>query len=128
MREAAIQNQIRNALTDRGLFFRVNVGQAWTGSECVRLPSGDMLVKTPRPFSTGLPPGFADLFGLVPTIITPEMVGNTVARFAAIEVKGPKGRPTQRQTNFLRAVNDNGGLAGIARSPDDALAILRGQK
>ncbi|WP_417842003.1 VRR-NUC domain-containing protein [Terasakiella sp.] len=128
MREAVAQNQIRNALVDEGLFFRANVGQAWTGSECIRLPNGDMLIKQPRPFSTGLPAGFSDLFGQRPTLITPEMVGRTAGLFCGLEIKGPKGRLTQPQRNFINAVNDNGGRAGVARTPDEALAIVRGQK
>ncbi|MBF9235559.1 VRR-NUC domain-containing protein [Microvirga alba] len=125
MREHALQNAIRNALAGNCLAFRANVGQAWTG-ECTRLPNGDLLIRNPRPFTTGLPPGFSDLFGLVPVVITPDMVGGRFARFFALEIKTPTGRVQPRQEAFLRAVNDNGGLSGVARSADDALAIIQG--
>ena len=126
MSEHAIQNTIRNSLAGKGLIFRANSGQAWQSNDIKKLPGGDLLLKKPRPFSTGLPPGFSDLFGLVPVVITPEMVGQTVAVFVALEVKAPKGRPSDKQTAFIRAVNDNGGRAGVVRSPEDAVAIIEG--
>lgn len=127
MSEHKTQNEIRNALAGECLCFRVNVGQAWTG-DATRLPNGDVLIRNARPFSTGLPAGFSDLFGLVPVVITPDMVGKKFARFFALEVKGPKGRVHERQAAFLRAVNDNGGVGDIARSAADALEVIRGEK
>lgn len=126
MKEHTIQNAIRNALVDDGLFFRVNVGQAWTGEQVHRLPDGSVLITNARPFNTGLPRGFSDLFGIVPVAISHEHIGQTVGCFAAIEVKTQRGRVSHQQASFLRAVNDNGGLAGVARSPSDALCIIRG--
>lgn len=124
-REHAIQNEIRNAVADKGLIFRANVGQAWTGSEVKKLPGNRVLIEGARPFTTGLPPGFSDLFGLVPVEITADMVGQTVAVFVALEVKD-KAKATEKQANFIKAVNDNGGRAGVVRSADDALRILGG--
>lgn len=126
MNEHAIQNTIRNALAGKGLIFRANVGQAWVG-EAARLPGGSVLLKNARPFSTGLPAGFSDLFGLVPVVITPEMVGQTLAVFTALEVKTAKGRASDQQMAFIRAVNDNGGRAGVVRSAEDALAVIAGE-
>lgn len=72
----------------------------------------------------GLCPGSSDLIGLRTITITPEMVGQRVAVFAAVEVKD-RGRATPQQTAFIDMVRAAGGLAGIARSVPDALAILR---
>lgn len=126
--EHSIQNEIRNTLAGQCLLFRANVGQAWAGQVVARLPNGDMVLRNARPFATGLPTGFADLFGLVPVEVTPDMVGQRVAVFTAIEVKAPKGRVSDKQAAFLKAVNDNGGRAGVARSPKDALRLVRGDK
>lgn len=126
MSEHAIQNEIRNALADKGLIFRANVGQAWTGSKVNKLPGNRVLIEGARPFTTGLPAGFSDLFGLVPVVITPDMVGQQVAVFVALEVKTAKGRASEKQGNFLKAVNDNGGRAGVVRSADDAVRIVDG--
>ena len=72
----------------------------------------------------GLCPGSSDLIGYRTVVITPEMVGQRVAIFAAVEVKD-RARPTEQQTAFINLVQGAGGLAGIARSVPDALSILR---
>lgn len=124
MSEHAIQNEIRNALAGKCLMFRVNVGTAWTGSKIERLPGKRVLIHDARPFSTGLPPGFSDLFGLVPVVITPEMVGQTIGMFAALEVKNGTRNPTDAQAAFINAVINNGGRAGVVRSAEDAERVL----
>ena len=48
-----------------------------------------------------------------------------IAQFVALEVKSATGRPTAQQVQFLDHINAVGGLAGIARSVDDAAAILQ---
>lgn len=126
MREHALQNAIRNALCDEGLFFRANVGQAWTGSSVERLPGNRVLIHGARPFTTGLPAGFSDLFGLVPVVVTPDMVGQTVGVFAGLEIKTARGRPTEAQERFIAAIHRAGGRAGIARDVAGALAIVKG--
>ncbi len=123
MKEQGIQNEIRNALAGQALIFRANVGQAWTGDKVSKLPGKRVLIENARPFSTGLPPGFADLFGLVAVTITPDMVGQKLAVFTALEVKSAKGKPTDNQSDFLAAVNDNGGRAGVVRTVEDAVRI-----
>lgn len=124
MTEHGVQNAVRNALAGHALTFRANVGQAWTGTAS-RVPAG-VLIRNPRPFTTGLPAGFSDLFGLVPVVIKPEHVGQTFARFFALEVKAGRGQPTDRQRDFIEAVLRNGGLAGVVRSPEDAIRIITG--
>lgn len=123
MKEHGLQNQIRNALAGECLLFRANIGQGWTG-DAHRLPNGDILIKNPRPFTTGLPPGFSDTFGLAAVVITHDMVGQTFGRFIAGEVKTQRGRVSERQAAFIRAVNDNGGAADVWRSVDDAVAMV----
>lgn len=113
MSEAAIQQQIRLALSRAGVVaFRNNVGQ-YTDP------------KTGRPIRYGLGVGSSDLIGWTPVVITPDMVGSTVAVFTACEVKTPTGRPTEAQLNFIAQVLKAGGFAGIARSPGDAVVITR---
>lgn len=46
--------------------------------------------------------------------------------FLAIEIKTPSGRPTPDQLNFISAVKQAGGRAGIARSIKDAEDIANG--
>ena len=128
MNERDIQNQVRAELSPLGIFFRCNVGQGYTGSEIVKLPLGSMLIKNARPFSTGLPIGTSDLIGAVPVKITPDMIGQTVAVFTAIEVKTSTGRVRPEQQNFLDVMRSAGARSGVARSPEDAVRIARGAK
>jgi len=72
----------------------------------------------------GLCKGSADLIGWKQVTITPDMVGQKVAVFASIEVKTPTGRLTPEQQIWLDAVQAAGGVAGIARSVEDAQRIL----
>ena len=49
-------------------------------------------------------------------------------RLLAIETKARKGRARASQIAFLMHVQKNNGVAGIARSVDDAIAILAGRR
>lgn len=57
--------------------------------------------------------GVSDIIGLLPG-----------GRFLAIEVKTDRGKATPRQDKFIRDVNEEGGLAFIARSVDDVIERL----
>ena len=92
-----------------GLWFRNNTGQ---------LPD-----KNGRMIKFGLCVGGSDIIGGTPVTITPDMVGQTLLVFTAVEVKTPTGRVSPAQTAFIAAVRRHGGRAGVARSVDDALAI-----
>ena len=67
------------------------MGQAWAG-DVTRLDNGDILIRNPRPFQTGLPRGFCDLFGWRSEVITAEMVDQRIARFIGVDLKASKGR------------------------------------
>ena len=121
--EHRLQNEIRNALAGRGLFFRANVGTGWTGA-VQQMPAKTVIITEARPFSTGLPKGFSDLFGITPVVITPEMVGQTVGVFTALEVKTDTGRVSKQQRAFLDAVIAAGGRAAVVRSVTDAVRAL----
>lgn len=126
MRESSIQNAIRLALSAiRGVtMFRQNVGQAWTGSRVDRLPGNRVLIHDARPFRAGLVKGSSDLIGWDSVVVTQDMVGKRVAIFSAVEVKGPRGKLTEDQANFLRVVKEAGGISGVARSTDEATKLF----
>jgi hypothetical protein len=75
------------------------------------------------PVRYGLQPGSSDLIGWRTVTITPEMVGQQVAVFTSIEVKTATGRVKPEQQQWLDAVQAAGGIAGVARSVEDALRI-----
>jgi hypothetical protein len=80
-----------------------------------------------RPVSFGLCKGSADLIGYRSITITPEMVGQQVAVFASIEVKTPTGRIRPEQRAWMETVQAAGGIAGVARSVEDAQVLLTAQ-
>lgn len=67
--------------------------------------------------------GSADWIGYRPLTITADMVGKTVAQFVAIEAKSKDGVLKDEQEKFLNAVKDAGGVAGVARSFEEAEAV-----
>ena len=112
--ERDIQNQILIALSHGPTrLLRVNAGVAWQGTVIERTPQRLVLA---RPYAIRLAaPGVSDLIGWTEG-----------GRFVAIEVKAPRGRLTDEQAAFIELVRRSGGLAGVARSVDDARAIIEG--
>ena len=102
MTEHDLQNSIRLELSRRGFaVFRTNVGK-------VRMPDG-------RVFDTGLPVGFSDLLAV------------RDGRAYFIEVKVYPNKPSEKQVNFIKTMQDMYGCrAGVAYSVDDAIAIVCG--
>ncbi len=123
--EQSLRKQVQLAASRLGArLFRVNTGQAWVGRVAGRPPDGTVVLVDARPIRMGLCTGGSDLIGWTEMTITPEMVGRTVAVFTAVELKTGRVPVTREQGVFLDAVRRAGGLAGVARSPADALAIL----
>jgi hypothetical protein len=77
-----------------------------------------------RPVQFGLAKGSSDLIGWTTRTITADMVGQRLAVFTSIEVKSATGRLRPEQQQWLDAVQAAGGIAGVARSVDDALRIV----
>ena len=100
MKESDIQRLIMLALSEAGcLIFRNNVGVLKNAAGI--------------PIRFGLAVGSSDLIGIAPG-----------GRFLAVEIKTPTGKATPEQMRFIEAVRARGGIAGIARSPAEALALL----
>lgn len=109
--EQGVQNRIRLALgTGPVRLFRNNTG-------AFKDPRTGQLVRF------GLCKGSSDLIGWRSVTITPDMVGQTLAVFTAIEVKD-RGRATDDQLRFVEVVKRSGGFAGIARTIEEARKIL----
>ena len=116
MIERDIQAQILLALSHGPTrLLRVNAGVAWQGTVIERTPQRLVLA---RPYAIRLAaPGVSDLIGWTEG-----------GRFVAVEVKGPRGRVTDEQKAFIDLVRRSGGLAGVARSVEEATAILEGHE
>lgn len=103
--EHSIMNAIRAALSENGcVSFRMNVGK-------MRTPDG-------RYFDTGVPVGFSDIFGF----------RECDGRAFFIEVKTKTGRASPKQKAFISAMQKAGAIAGICRSPQDAIKLIQKER
>ena len=111
--ETKIQNQILLALSKSGCtVWRNETSGAWVGRQIHR--AGDQVTLTNAHMMTfGLCVGSSDIIGITPSGL-----------FLAIEVKTAKGRATKEQLRFIEAVRKAGGIAGIARSVEEALDLI----
>jgi hypothetical protein len=111
--ENDIQNQIRVALSPHGIVFRTNSGDFWQGEQVYSQEfKQPVLIHLRR--ICGLPKGFSDL-----------LYCGFNGRVGFIEVKRPHGKIRPEQTKFLNLMQSYGYIAGIARSPEDALSIVQ---
>ena len=101
MKESALMHYIMEALSAHGhVVFRANNGLFFT--------------KDGRPVRSGLPNGFSDLFGF-----------STDMRPFFFEIKTATGAVRPEQELFLAAMRSRGAVAGVVRSLDDALNLLK---
>lgn len=103
--------------------FRNNVGQGWVGKSTHN--NGTVIIQNARPLHAGLVVGASDLIGFTSIKITESMVGKKIAVFTAIEGKTPIGKPTPDQLNFIRVVKEAGGIAGVARTAEEAESLIK---
>lgn len=123
MTEKNIQTQVMLAASQAGAtLFRNNTGNGVLG-QVAKQDGGQFHIVNGRRVQFGLCVGSSDLIGWSTIKVTPDMVGKPIALFLALEVKTPTGKPTPEQTNFIQAVRKAGGLAGIVRSADEAIAV-----
>lgn len=132
MRETLIQSAIMGVLNQRDSTCRVwrnNVGQTPTpcGACKSRLCAG-CAARLQRPVAYGLGVGSSDLVGIDQIVITPDMVGQTFARFFVVEVKTPTGRLSKEQELWQQVVRNLGGDTHVWRSEEDARAHVIGKK
>ena len=88
------------------------VARAGSVPQSVTLQPGDIVLRGARHFKAGLCTGSSDLIGI------------QAGRFVAIEVKGDGDRERPEQRKFIQIVRDLGGIAGFARSVEDARGLL----
>jgi hypothetical protein len=121
MRENTIQKKIMVAVSKIGTtIFRNNVGKAWTG-KANRTEDGGVYIADARILHAGLIKGSSDLIGWTSVCID----GKKYAIFTAIEIKTNKGKTTPEQDRFIEAVRNAGGIAGVARSEDEAVELVK---
>lgn len=114
MTEHELQNQIRAALSEYGKVFRTNAGEFWQGRRVYSAEFRGAVIADPRKVE-GLPQGFSDLLFL----------DENGAAF--IEVKTRTGKISDRQKKFIELMRQDGHRAGVARSVEDAIKIIKGE-
>ncbi len=124
-RESPLMRRIQiAACRDSGVrLWRNNQGAAWLGKVQHNF-DGSVTIHQPQRVVYGLGKGTSDLIGLKSVVITPDMVGQRVALFAAVEVKRPGKRGTPEQKQFIAVVKSLGGLAGIVSSVGETQEVL----
>ena len=111
--ESRIQSEIMLALSEAGcVVWRQNTGLAWVG-QAFDLKQGGVMIQDPRRLHAGLCVGSSDIVGIAPG-----------GKFLAVEVKTKTGRVTKEQQRFIDVVRQHGGIAGVARTPEEALSML----
>lgn len=136
MRENSVLRAAWLRLGRVSALFRLNTGMAWLsgGGAVRRLQDGSVLVPNARPVALGLGKpdgkplvGASDLIGWTSVVVTPDMVGCTLAVFTSLECKETAGgRRSEGQRNFVDQVRAAGGIAGFASSADEAESIVVG--
>lgn len=126
MTESALYGEILRAHSHGPTrLFRQHSVMAWAG-KIVSRTANTVTLLHPYPIKVGTP-GISDLGGLTCVLITPEMIGQHVGIYLAIEAKFGRGRATTEQADFIAMVRGLGGRAGIARSADEAARIIEGR-
>jgi hypothetical protein len=97
---------------------------AW-GGKIIRRTTDTITLAHPHAIKVGAP-GISDLGGFTAVKITADMVGQTLAVAIEIEVKGARTPTLPEQIAFLEMARARGCRAGIARSVEDAGAIIHG--
>ncbi len=112
-------------MTEQTIQQHIRIACSNSDTRLFRNNTGTLKDANGRPVQFGLCKGSADLIGWRTVAITPEMVGQQVAVFTSIEVKTATGRLRPEQQQWLDAVQAAGGIAGVARSVEDAATLLR---
>ncbi len=135
--EGNVQRSIWIAMGAVSRLFRLNTGKGWVSNlgpkkGVHRLADGSIHILAPRSIALGFGlvsgepvVGACDLPGWTSIVITPEMVGRTLAVFTSVEAKKTEGgEVSKEQKNWMEQVIGAGGIAGIAASPEEALKIV----
>lgn len=106
---------------------RIGLALSRLGCRVFRNQVGVYELADGRWLSSGLGKGSGDRVGWRSIVITPDMVGQRLAVFLSIEVKGGGGRVEEEQLVWAQVVRDAGGRAGIAFSEQEAIDIADGK-
>lgn len=114
-KETVVMRKIMIALSEAGhKVWRNETGQFWTGKPIHR-DGKTVTLTNAAMIPVGLCVGSSDLIG----------IQSGTGRLFALEVKTSNGRTTKEQKSFIQTVIDAGGIAGVVRSVEDAINLLK---
>lgn len=114
MKESQLQSLILLALSEAGCkVWRCETAGVWVG-RVIHRTGGSVTLADARMIQAGLTKGGADIIGIAPD-----------GRFLSVEVKTETGRIRPEQEVFLQVVRKAGGIAGVARSVEEALQLIQ---
>jgi hypothetical protein len=125
-----LTNEIRAAISTATngevITLRCNAGEFWGGKFVSQFTAdgANHIVLRGASRIEGFPEGFPDLLAVIPTTITPEMVGQKIALAGFIEVKAGRDTEKPHQTETLARLRAKGCRAGVARSAEEAVKIV----
>lgn len=111
-------------MTETSLLRALLVHASALGMRVFRNQVGRYRLADGRWLTSGLCVGSSDLIGWTPVVITPAMVGRTVAVFTAFETKVGRNTTTVEQGAFLSVVHEAGGIAAVVRRLADVDAVV----
>jgi len=110
-------------LMDTKIYIKVDKKCYWTTiKKGSRLTIGGNIIKY------GLYPGSSDTIGWQETVITPDMVGQTIAVFTSIEIKTENDKLSDKQRKWNRAVRKSGGIVEVWHGVGDGIEVLKGEE
>src|SRR5262245_40584816 len=116
-------------MTETPLLQSIRLACSRNGTRLFRNNNGKLEDKTGRWVTFGLFPGSGDLIGWRSVVITPDMVGQRIARFVTIEVKSPTGHTdkarAEAQANWRNMVTAVGGIGVQVRDVGEAAEALK---
>ena len=125
MNEAVLQSIIRRDFAYIGPIWRNNSGACEDNTgRLIRYGLGNDSAQLNKVVKS------SDLIAITPVVITPDMVGQTIGIFTALEVKAPGWtlRPSDArglaQEKFHDIVKKAGGYAGFVTTPNDIFKVI----
>ena len=111
-------------MTETSLVRQLLLHSSTLGARLFRNNVGRLRTADGRYVQYGLCVGSSDVIGWTPVMVTPEMVGRTLAVFTAFECKVGRNTTTVEQGAFLSVVKHAGGIAAVVRRLADADAAV----
>lgn len=113
MKESKIQKEIQVAASPYACLFRIDAGMFYQGKGVVNTPEYGRVLLAPKAVKVAVK-GYPDLSGWK----------RDTGQYVAFEVKTDEGKVRPEQEHFLARVREDGGIAAVVRSAEEAKEVL----